>query len=156
MTAALERHHWLNTFVGVLDAAFHLSDEEQFAVTDIVNRLLRQLRIPERGRPETLPIPLAQEVHASLYSLQLEGRRHSRLDPHHRAVNGDDCVASLEAWRAAMVDMLTVAYPDLEVEERLLLSKTTTDLLAAIGVPNRAAAHFPPAVINAHRNLDAM
>lgn len=156
MTASPQRHHWLSTFVGVLDEAFHLSEEEQFAVADIVSRLLRQLHIPDRGVPQIVPIPLAQEVYASLYSQQLESRRRARLNPRTRRIDPHDCVASLEAWRSPLVDMVATAYPDLAAEERLLLTKITTDLLAAIGVPTRAASHFPDAVLNAHRNLDTL
>ena len=155
MSRTLERHHWLNTIVGVLDAAFHLTDEEQYAVSNIVHKLLSQLRIPERGAPRDVPVPVAQELHSGLYSLQLESRRSTHAGGV-RPVNEYDCVASIEAWRSALVGMIGSSYPDLALEERLLLTKVMTDLLAAIGVPNRAAAHFPPAVIDAHRNLDNM
>lgn len=150
-----ERAHWINVIVGILDASFYLSEEEQFAVSDIVRRLFLKLHIPERAMPGELPIPLVQELHSGLYSVQLEAPRTSGLARPVRHVSGGDSVTSLEAWRLSFENMILTAYPDLAVEERLLLRKVLTDLLAAIGVPDRAAASFPDAVIEAHQRLDS-
>lgn len=149
-----ERAHWINVFVGILDTSFFLTDEEQFAVSDIVRRLLQRLSIPERGEPKELAIPLVQELHSNLYSLHLEGPRDSGVQRHVRGVHPSDSVTSLEAWRIMFEEMVLTAYPDLTVEERLLMTKVLTDLLAAIGVPNRAASVIPDAVVRVHRLLE--
>lgn len=156
MAETPQRHHWLNVMVGVLDGAFHLTDAEQYGVAEVVNKLLARLRIPDRGVPQTLPIPIVQEMHSNLYSIGLESPRRSHVAREVRAAQNGDNVVSIEAWRAALEGMILTAYPDLAGEERLLLSKVTTDLLAAIGVPNRAASHLPPAVVTAHRSLDSL
>jgi hypothetical protein len=155
-TSTAERYHWINVMVGVLDGAFHLTDDEQFRVTEIVAKLLERLRIPERSVPDTLPIPVVQEMHSGLYSIGVESPRSSHLQREIRPVTANDDVVSVDAWRHALEAMVLTAYPDLGGEERLLLSKVTTDLLGAIGVPNRAASHFPPAVMTAQRRLDEL
>jgi hypothetical protein len=147
-----KRYHWLNTIVGVLDGAFYLTVEEQFAVAHIIGKLLDALRIPDRSVPAHLPMPVVQEMFASYYSIQLEETTKSFRPV--RPITSADCVSSIEAWRSALEDMVTTAYPDLSTEERMLLAKVLNDLLAAIGVPNRAPAYFPDAVLKAHRELD--
>jgi len=149
MSTRVERHHWLNTIVGVLDSAFHLTLDEQFAVSSIVNKLLAALRIPERGAAQVLPMPVVQEAHASYYSTSM-ATEDGRVV---RGATSLDCVTSLETWRSALEDMVVTAYPDLSAEERILLAKVLSDLLAAIGVPNRAAMFFPDAVLKAHREI---
>lgn len=146
------REHWLNTIVGVLDSAFYLTEEEQFAVASIVSRLLTTLRIPERDAAAVLPMPVVQEAHAGVYSTQLASAAAGVRRPVRR-VNEFDCATSLEAWRTGMENMFTIAYPNLEPGERILLSKVLNDLLAAIGVPTRVAAYFPDAVLRAHREI---
>ena len=74
-----ERHHWLNTYVGVLDGAFWLSDEEQYFTSDIIVRLLDSLCIPERGNPKELSPPVALEVASGYYTVQLSSPRDSGL-----------------------------------------------------------------------------
>ena len=146
------RHHWLNTIVSVLDSAFHLTDHEQLATIDIVNKLLTRLNIPERGVPTSLPAPVALEVESGLYTIQLTHTRDSGLVRPVRAVHqGQDMVVSAEAWRDALTGMITSAY-ELTPPEKLFLASVVTDLLAALGVPNRAAAFFPDAVVRAYRN----
>lgn len=154
VTQTPQRYHWLNVLVGVLDGAFHLTDDEQYGVANVVRGLLDRLRIPERGVPTTLPLAVVQEMYSGLYSQQIDSSHTQGTYREVRPVVAEDAVVSLEAWRLAVEDLILTAYPDLDVTERLLLTKTITDLLAAIGVPNRAAAHFPPAVVDAHHKLD--
>lgn len=147
------REAWLNTLVGILDSSFYLTYEEQFACAKIVRSLLTKLRIPERGQPKYLPMPVVQEVYAHFYSTALESSLSGLPRPARRA-HEDDCVTSLEAWRSALENMVVQAYPDLSAHERMLLAKVLNDLLAAIGIPDRAASHFPDAVLRAHREID--
>jgi hypothetical protein len=149
----VERHHWLNTYAGILDTAFYLSDEELFAVTQIVQKTLNLLRIPERGAPAALPAALSHEVQAGYYTHALQSRDTGVPRPVRHATE-NDCVASLEAWREALLTMLTTAYPDLGVEERLIVTKVFTDLLSNLGVPQRSAASHPDMVINAYLQVD--
>lgn len=140
---------WLATFVGVLDSAFSLSDDELFEVRRIMQRLLEALNVPGRGEPDAVPMVVRQEMLSGYYSNGLA----SPAAPAVRPANADDCVASAEAWRTALEYMLMSSYPDLTGDELLLLRKVLADLLAAIGVPNRAAAFFPEAVMAAHREI---
>ncbi len=149
----IERHHWLNTVVGILDAAFYLSEEEQAQVIRIIRQLLVDLRIPERGAPREVPAPLSLEVHASFYTTTLAQPRQSGAPRPVRAATSNDLTVSIEAWRDALLGLITVAYPDLEPLERLEVARTLHDLLAALGVPARAAAFFPSEVIAAYHRL---
>lgn len=153
-TTGPARHHWLNTIVGLLDSAFYLSEEELYSVTYIVDRLLDTLHIPERDKAAVVPAVVDQEVRGGVYSLQLDSPRSSGLQRPVRRTTEHDCVASLEAWRNALENLVLSAYPSLSGEERVLLAKVLTDLLAAIGVPERAAAFFPDAVLRAHREIE--
>jgi hypothetical protein len=149
----VERHHWLNTVVGILDSAFYLSDVEQVQVIAVVRDLLTALRIPERGDPEELPAPLALEVHSNYYTVALSGPRDSGVTRTVRRTNDSDLVVSLEAWRDALTGLFAAAYPELAPFERLTLAKVLSDLLAALGIPERAAAFFPHEVVNAYNRL---
>lgn len=146
---AAERHHWVNTIVGVLDSAFHLTEEEQFFTLEIVGRMLEVLRIPERSRPSRLPAPVAMEVRSSFFTLALHSPRDTGLPRPVRAASATDVVATIDAWRHALLAMISSAYPDLAPLERVQTAKVIDDLLRAIGVPGRAAAHFPEEVIHA-------
>lgn len=148
------RHHWLNTVVGLLDGAFFLTDEEAFAVTDIVRKVLANLRIPERGTPAVLPTPLAQEAAAGYYALALAAPRESGVVRTPRPATSNDVVVSVESWREAIVGMFTTAYPDLSADERVMLTKVFHDLLIAIGAPQRAAAFVPDVVVDAYRSVE--
>jgi len=154
MKTRVERHHWLNTIVGILDQAFYLTDEEQFYVIDIVKRMLESLSIPERGEPVVIPNQLALEMSSSLYSTQLAGPRRSGVTRPIRATNHADMVVSLNAWVDSLLTMLTTAYPDLSPTERMVTAKVLSDLLDAIGVPDRAAAFFPDDVIRSALQVD--
>lgn len=149
MTGQVERYHWLNTIVGVLDVAFHLGDTEQFHVIDIVNTLLSRLHIPERGAPVVLPAPLSAEISAGVYGRLLSLSPADRVRPV-RPVEAGDCQVSVESWRMALLSMLLDAHPDLTPLEQVAAAKVFTDLLLAIGVPSRVAFHLPEEVIASH------
>jgi hypothetical protein len=151
----VERYHWLNTIVGILDQAFHLTEEEQVHVLDIVNRLLDSLAIPERGQPQLLPPQLLLEMSAGLYSSQLAAPREVPITRTVRLAAPGDIVVSIEAWVEALLSMLTTAYPDLSPTERIVTAKVLADLLDAIGVPDRAAVFFPDDVVRAALEVDA-
>lgn len=149
----VERHHWLNTFIGILDAAFHLTEIEQAHLIAIFRDLLVAVRVPERGAPEELPAALALEVTSNFFTISLAGPRDSGVSRPVRPVAQGDVVVSLEAWRTALVGMLTVAYPDMLPAERLLADRVFTDVLAGIGVPQRAAEFLPGDVVRTYRSL---
>lgn len=152
MSSSVERHHWLSTYCGILDGAFYLSEEELYAVDDIIRKLLILLNVPGRSQPEQLPPALMHEVRASYYTIAL-GSRDSAVTRQVRPITDQDCVVSLEAWREALVGLLTTAYPDLDLSERLIVTKVFTDLLVNIGVPQRAAAFHPEMVVRAHLQM---
>lgn len=149
----VERHHWLNTFVGILDAAFHLTEIEQAQLIAIFRDLLVAVRVPERGTPEEIPAALALEVTSGFFTVSLAGPRDSGVVRPVRPAGPSDVVVSLEAWRGALVGMLTVAYPGMLPAERLLVDRVFTDVLAGIGVPQRAAEFLPGDVVRAYRTL---
>lgn len=145
----------MNTIVGILDAAFHLTDEEQVFVFDIVGRLLDSLDIPHRSDPLVLPVPLVLEITSGIYSVQLNSPAVSGLVRPVRAVGHGDIVVSVETWRESLAGLLITAYPDLNPLERMVLAKVLTDLLDAIGLPDRAAVFFPDDVVRTAREVDA-
>jgi hypothetical protein len=149
------RHAWLNTIVGMLDAAFILTDEELFFTQQIVRELLIALRIPSRGAPINVPTPLAAELNGSFWSVQLTspGRDNTMLR-RPRATQPFDTTVTLEAWRNTMVTLLVSAYPDLTPLEQLAATKVFDDLLAALGVPARAARFVPVDVVRAHLEVE--
>lgn len=149
----VERHHWLNTFIGILDAAFHLTEIEQAQLIVILRDLLVAVRIPERGNPEEMPAALALEVTSNFFTISIAGPRDSGVARPVRAVGQGDVAVSLETWRTALVGMLTVAYPDMLPAERLLVDRVFTDVLAGIGVPQRAAEFLPGDVVRTYRSM---
>jgi hypothetical protein len=152
MGTHIERHHWANTITGVLDSAFHLTDEEQYFTYDIVNKLLDWLDIPDRGDPAEIPAALALEVSSGLYTVQLTSHQDSNLVRPIRAIVAADIVVSVETWGSALSSLVTIAYPDLDPAERIGLAKVFNDLLVGLGVPNRAASFFPDDVVRAYRD----
>lgn len=150
-----ERHDWLNAIVGTLDAAFHLTADEQFLVSGIVNQLLDGLNIPERGRPRSVPAAVALEVSAGVYSAQMASQQDHSLTRAVRAAQEHDIVVSLQTWREALMGMLLSAHPDIAGVERLVAIRILTELLAGIGVPGRAAAAYPDDVVRLYQQLDA-
>jgi len=153
MAQHVERHHWVNTLCGILDSAFYLDDAELVGVVEIVSKLLAYLHIPARGEPAALSPGLVSEATGSYYAISLSSRDYGLVRAM-RAAGGNDCVVSLEAWREALLRVFTTAYPDLNADERFVAVKVLTDLLAAIGVPGRAAAHHPQEVVDAYLRVD--
>lgn len=143
-----QRHHWINTLVGVIDGAFHLSDEELLLTATIFGDLLNRVNIPGRGDPDEIPAALALEVSAGVYSSGLAPRRpqlsRSR-QPHPNAV-----AVRLEDWRDALSRMLFRAYPGLRPEERLFTVKILDELLLALGLPHRQPCHLPEDVVSVY------
>ena len=101
-----------------------------------------------------IPNQLALELSSSLYSTQLAGPRRSGVVRPIRATNHTDMVVSMNAWVDALLSMLTTAYPDLTPTECMVTAKVLSDLLDAIGVPDRAAAFFPDDVIRSALHVD--
>lgn len=151
MSINAERHHWINTIVGILDTAFHLSDEEQYFTVEILRRMLGALEIPGRSQPNRLPAAVALEVTSDFYNRQLHGTRRAGVRHPVRAATGNDLVASVESWRQALMNLLISAYPDLDPVERMLIAKVFNDLLVALGLPDRAASFFPEDVVRAYQ-----
>jgi hypothetical protein len=147
-----ERHHWLNTVVGILDATWHLTEEEQLAAIHIVGELLDFLNIPERGEPAELPISLVMEIDGGYYTDQLFSHYDSGAARPVRATAAGDVNVAPEVWRTALVNLFTTAYPDLDPVERMGITKIIGDLLAALGVTYRAPSHIPDEVVRVARN----
>jgi hypothetical protein len=141
----IERHHWVNTVVGVIDAAWHLTPEEQIQCIRIVQAILDVLDIPDRGQAGAIPAALALEVDGGFYAAQI----HASYDSgHDRPVRPRDAGAAFEmpfeAWRAGIVELFTSAYPALgEPEVLMWLTVRIGELLTAIGVPDRAPVFIP-------------
>lgn len=155
LQAVPDRDDWLNTYVGVLDQAFHLTETEQVYVISTLLGLLEVLRVPERSDPVTLPPAVALEVSDRFYTRLLDGPRSSGVVRPVRFATGSDIVVSVEAWKEALVEMLTIAHVDITPSERLMAAKVFVELLAAIGVPGRAASFFPDEVVRLSRVIDA-
>jgi len=145
-----KRHDWLNTYVGLLDAAFLLTEEEQFQVIAIFKKLLTALRVPQRGVPLELPPALAMELASGFYTISRTKPADAGRRRRPRAATPTDLVASVEAWRDVLLGMLLIAYPDMDAAERLTAAKVFEDVLAAIGVPHRVAMFLPDDVVRAH------
>lgn len=150
MSVNAERHTWTNTLVGVIDTAFALSEEELYFTEMIVQKMLAVLRIPERGEPVALPVAVAQELNGAVFSTLVHSPRASGYFREARAVEPSDTVVTLEAWRQALLGLITAAYPELDPVETVYATQTMDDLLLAIGVPQRAAMYLPDEVVRAH------
>lgn len=139
-----QRHHWVNTYLGILNEALGLTDEERFEVARVLGYLFDSLSIPDRGVPRVLPIPLVMEMQSGYYSRKLtdalEGRS-VELPP--MAALPTDQVIPAEVWRASLMQLLETAYPDLLPEEALATDKVFSDLIGALGVPARRARFLP-------------
>lgn len=150
-----ERHHWINTIVGLLDQAFNLTDDEQVFVIGYVDRMLEMLHIPDRADPATLPVPVVLEVSAQVYSSQLAAARESDFVRPVRLVRSGDVVVSTETWVEALLSLVVSAYPEMDPSERVIAAKCFRDLLDSLGVPDRAAAFLPDDVVRISRDVDA-
>lgn len=108
-----ERHHWINTVVGLLDQAFNLTDDEQVFAIGFVDKLLDFIQVPDRGDPVALPIPVVLEVSAQVYTTQLDSARGLDLVRPVRAVRQGDVQVSVETWVEALLSLVLTAYPEL-------------------------------------------
>jgi hypothetical protein len=152
VTSDVERHHWLNAIVGVLDAAWNLTAEEQYHALRIIGVVLDELGIPERGAPCEIPAPVAMEVEGGFYSSQLHDAAGLGLGRPVRALQHGDQTFAADVWRTALVEMFTTAYPDLNGVERVWLTRTIGDLLGGIGVTTRAPVFLPEDVVRIAMN----
>lgn len=144
-----DRHHWINTVLGLLDAAYALSQTEQAVVADALGQLFSALRIPERGCPAAVPLPVLMEYTSKVYSQAMMDRFAAGIEPPPAVVAKEgDLHAPEEAWRSAITSMIFVAYPDLAPEERVAADKVISDVLGALGVPQRRANFIPVDVQN--------
>lgn len=139
MTIAVHRHHWVNTVLGFLDATWHLTDAESVQVSRIISNLLDVLNIPERGAPAKLPMPLLMEAAGGFYSAQVNSVAAASSQKPVREIEEGDVTFEPDIWRAAIAELFTTAYPDLDPYERLFVDRTIGDLLDALGVDTRAA-----------------
>lgn len=148
----VKRHHWLNTIVGIIDSAFRLSPMEQMGTLDVVNKILKATRIPDRAVAQTLPAPLSFEIASGIFSNQLATARNLNQNYDSIPVGSGDMVISAEAWRDALVGLILTSYPDLTADEKLYINVGFTNLLESLGIPQRRAYFFPQTVITAYRN----
>lgn len=135
----------------MLDITFSLSEEEQYLVSDVLNRLLISLRIPERGDPSALSPELALESRSSFYTNLMAGPRESGRVREVHSVSENDVYVSVETWREVFINIFLTSYPDIDPYERIVLFKCFTELLVALGVPDRAPAFYPESVLEAYR-----
>lgn len=151
MRVKVTRANWINTIVGILNSAFSLTEEEKYQIMSITQRLLQALNIPDRDTPDKLPAAVALESRSGFYSLNLH-QVNSNQNPEMRHVTQNDIVVSIESWRDALMDLLITAYPDLTIEERIITAKILTEILSALGLPDRAAVFFPQEVVKAFQD----
>jgi hypothetical protein len=138
--------------LGMLDSAFHLTEEEQAPTLLILRRLMDALDIPGRRDPDSVPAGVALEADASVYSELLAATRTTGITRPIRRNGDSDPFVSLETWVQALVSMLTSAYPELSPVERVKAMTVFTELLVAIGVPDRAVYHYPEEVLRAYQD----
>jgi hypothetical protein len=149
-TTLIERHDWINTVLGMLDASLHLTEEEQAPTLSILRQLFDNLDIPGRGQAAVLPVSVALESDAKLFTDVMAAPRISGFSRPIRAVSQFDEVIPLEAWVQGFVAMICASYPDLNPYERLEARKVFTELLMALGIPERAAQYYPDEIIRAY------
>lgn len=138
-----DRDQWVHTFMGIIDSAFELTDEEQLVTADTLRSLFSALRIPDRGSPREVPMPLLLEITSRFYTTYLRNTAKETDRPQPRAAGPGELLAPIEAWRSALANIIFLAYPDLSPEERLATDKILTDLLGALGVSRRRANFLP-------------
>lgn len=155
LRAVPERHHWINTIVGILDQAFNLTDDEQIFAIGYIDQVLEVLDIPDRADPVTLPVPVVLEVSAGVYTAQLASARDNNIVRPVRATQPGDVSVSAETWVEALLLLFTSAYPEMEPSQRMIAAKHIRSLLDALGVPDRAASFLPDDVVRISRDVDA-
>lgn len=149
----VDRHVWINTFVGILHTSFSLTDEEQYYSITILNKMFKTLNIPERSAPKQIPAAVALEMNTGFYSRQTVNSREPNQARNPRRLQQGDLVASIESWRQALLNMIISAYPEIDSQEKLYVSKVLNDLLLGLGLPMRAALYFPEDVVRAYQDL---
>lgn len=149
----IERHHWVNTVVGVIDSAWHLTPEEQLQCIRIVGSILDVLAIPDRGPARQIPAALALEVDGGFYAAQIHSPHDSGHDRPVRHRDEATVEMPFEAWRVGLVELFTSAYPDLDLAETVWLSRKIGEVLAAIGVSDRAPVFVPEDVARHARGM---
>jgi hypothetical protein len=150
-----ERHHWINTIVGLVDQAFNLTDDEQVFAIGVVNKLLETLNVPDRADPLALPAPLVLEMSAQVYTTQLSSPRELGIVRQIRRTRTSDVYVSVETWVEALLGLIATAYPELDPSERMIAAKYFRSLLDAIGAPDRASSFIPDDVVRVARDVDA-
>ena len=134
----------------MLDNSFSLQEEELYMVTSAVRELLGSLNIPERGEPDVISAPLLLEAEGGAWSQALHGPRDAGVPSYPRAAEKRDQKVTLEAWRQALLSIVTSAYPDLDDSEIMLAASTFDEILLSLGVPERVAYYIPNEVVRAH------
>lgn len=147
-----ERHHWLNTILGLLDSTFSLTPMEEPPTIRAIQNLLSELNIPDRADAPSLPAAVALEVTSSHFTIQFSSPRRADLMRPPRRTSPSDIPVSLETWRQGFVSLITSAY-DLSAMELLLTATVFNDILTELGVPNRAASYYPEEVLRAYQEL---
>lgn len=143
MTQPIQRHHWIHTIVGQMDATWRLTDHEIYRCINLVDSYLKQLRIPERGEPAVIPAELALELSSQHWSRMLEPHLEAMRDRPIYHITPGERTFPLEIWRADLERQLRIAYPDLSPMENLAFSKWMTELLDALEITQRRPTYLP-------------
>lgn len=150
MSIAIQRHDWVNAFLGMLDASVHLTEEEQGPTFSVLRGLCDTLDIPGRGVPQHVPVAVALEAEAHLFTDAMAGPRQSGVVRPVGYARDHHIVLPLETWVQAFMNMLESAYPDLGPMERMSARKVFAELLIALGLPERAVHYYPYEVIQVY------
>lgn len=143
----IERYHWINMYLGILDGVFSLTEEEQHDIIKEIKLLLDRLNIPNRSNPIEIPATLALEVRAGFYTNLLN----KNIKNNNLEINDKDLFSvSLEAWRDPFINWLFLAYPDLDSQERIITAKSFEKVLKMLNIPKRVPYYLPDDVIKAH------
>lgn len=143
----IERFHWVNMYLGILDGVFTLTEEEQHDIIKEIKLLLDRLNIPNRSNPIQIPATLALEVRAGFYTNLLNKNiKNNSIETSDK----DLFSVSMEAWRDPFINWLFLAYPDLDSEERIIAAKSFEKVLIMLNIPKRKPYYLPDDVIKAH------
>lgn len=134
----------------MLDNSFSLQEEELYQIAISLRGMLEALSIPDRGEPAVVSAPLLLEHEGGAWAQALHGPRDAGVPSYPRAASGRDTTVTLEAWRQALLSMITSAYPDLDDSEIMLAASTLDEVLLSLGVPERVAYYIPNEVVRAH------
>lgn len=134
----------------MLDNSFSLEEEELYQVAATLRHMLESLGIPDRGDPVVVSAALLLEHEGGAWAQSLHGPRDAGVPSYPRVANGRDTKVTLEAWRQALLSMITSAYPDLDDSEVMLAASVLDGVLLSLGVPERVAYYIPNEVVRAH------